>query len=191
MLTMAKKKKSKKDNLIVEEGESDIESSDDIDNDNKDFDDYVEEDVVKRLVKADAKNKDFKEIDYTDESDDDDEDEDIMDNFEIIEDDIDELIEKLKLIDTEYIIPADERRTKEKISEYELPKLIMVRASMLSLGSVPLVDVNDLDNDEDIATLELKQRKIPLLIKRIVGITPEGKKLIEIWDPKEMTIIWY
>lgn len=191
MSTMVKKKKSKKSNLIVVESESDIESNDDVDNDNKDFDDYVKEDVVKRLEKDDEKNKDPKEIDYADESDDDDEDEDIMDNFDIIDEDNKELIEKSKLIDTEYIIPANDRRTKEKISEYELPKLIMVRASMLSLGSVPLVDANDLDNDEDIATLELKCRVIPLLIKRIVGITPEGKKLVEIWDPKEMTIIWY
>ncbi len=163
---------------------SDIESDEDIDEDNKDHEDYTDPKIVEQLERADAKKSEDTEIDYADpdESDDDLDMDNIPEEVGVIEEDV----SKSTII--EYIIPVDKRTTKDKITEYEYARLLMVRAKMISDGSMPLVNAEDLDNDEDIAKSELLHRKIPLLLKRIVGTSLDGKILIEIWDPKQMTL---
>jgi len=59
------------------------------------------------------------------------------------------------------------KKTKPYLTKYEKTKLLGVRAQMIANGSQALVKVPDyITNTLDIAELELKEKKIPLLIRR-------------------------
>lgn len=183
---MAKISRKSKNKKTSDEDDQAPESEEDVDNDNKDFDDYPDSVLVQKLEKVDAKNKNTEsdDIDYIDESEDD---EDILEEIEpYVEPDEGKI--QPEFIVNERIIPVNERTTTGRVSAFEYSSLITTRATMISLGNTPLVNVKNLDNEEDIAKLELISRKIPLLIKRHVGKSPKGEILIEIWDPKTMTL---
>ena len=176
----------------------DIHSDNDSDNDNKDFDDYRDSELVGKLEKSSKRaTLDDEKTEYPDDDDDDDDDDyDIIETndyteeeFEIIHTNHKDKItdNTLNIYKKEYIIPVDERTTSNKINLFEYSRLITTRCSMISQGSIPLVNINNIDSEEEIAILEIKSRKIPLLIKRYVGLM-DGTVLIEIWDPKEMTL---
>ncbi|SCG85901.1 DNA-directed RNA polymerase subunit K [Methanobacterium congolense] len=54
----------------------------------------------------------------------------------------------------------------KKLTRFERARLIGARALQLSMGAKPLVKVSDSIDPIDIATMELKQNKIPLDINR-------------------------
>lgn len=59
------------------------------------------------------------------------------------------------------------KKTKPYLTKYEKTKLLGVRAQMLANGSKPLVAFpKHITSTVEIAELELKERKIPLLIRR-------------------------
>ena len=68
--------------------------------------------------------------------------------------------------------------TSNKITKYEKTKVLGVRAQMLASGAKPLIKVADhIDDVLDIAKLELKQKKIPFIIKRQISNNYEYWKL--------------
>jgi DNA-directed RNA polymerase subunit K/omega len=68
------------------------------------------------------------------------------------------------------------------ISIYERTLLIGKRATQIAYGANPLITVEPGMNEVAIAEEELKQRKIPLIIKRTIG------DHIEYWKPVNMIV---
>jgi len=65
--------------------------------------------------------------------------------------------------------------SKKIMTKYEFNAIISMRTSMLSLGSIPFVDIKDeIKSNMDlrkIALEELRQNKIPFIIKRPIPTT--------------------
>ena len=76
-----------------------------------------------------------------------------------------------------------ERKTIPILSKYERTRVVGERAIQISMGSPPLVEVGNLENPVDIAEKELREKKIPYIIKRVL---PNG--LIELWRVDELRI---
>lgn len=77
-----------------------------------------------------------------------------------------------------------ERVTSPFLSKYERARVIGVRAKQLSSGYPPRIAVPRGEIDPiNVATLELKQKVIPLIIRRTL---PNG--IFEDWDVNEL--IW-
>lgn len=53
-----------------------------------------------------------------------------------------------------------------ELTKFEIAKIIGTRATQLSQGAIPQIDITGLDNSYDIAMQEFKQNKIPFIIKR-------------------------
>ena len=94
---------------------------------------------------------------------------------------------------SKYIVSVEESYTKyytnEKLTspiltKFERAKLLGIRAEMISAGNPPLVVVpRGVDNAYEIALLELKEKKIPLIIRRRL---PNGS--VEDWRIEELII---
>ena len=68
-----------------------------------------------------------------------------------------------------YALIKKGNRTKPIMTKYEKTKILGIRAEMLAGGAKPLVDFPaTITKTIDIAILELKERKIPFIIKRKV-----------------------
>lgn len=74
-------------------------------------------------------------------------------------------------------------RTPPKITKYEKALLIGKRAKQIEEGANPNVKVLPGQSAIEIAEEELRQRKIPLIIKRPLGNT------FEYWRPRDMEVI--
>lgn len=69
------------------------------------------------------------------------------------------------------------------LTRFEKARIVGMRATQISKGAPPLVDVTNLENPIDIALKELKEKKIPYIIRRSL---PNG--LIEDWRVDELRI---
>lgn len=96
----------------------------------------------------------------------------------------DTFFEEEKIILTKKIVPNDERITKPILTKYERVRILSERRQQLIYGAKPMVKVNDLISEKDIATLELQHKVIPFIIVRTL---PNGK--IEHWKLSELEII--
>ena len=68
--------------------------------------------------------------------------------------------------------------SKPILSKYEKTKVLGIRAEQIRHGAKPLISVPKHITDElDIAEEELKQRKTPFIIERIIGSKSEYWKL--------------
>lgn len=76
-----------------------------------------------------------------------------------------------------------ERITIPYLTKYERTQLISARAQQLSMGAIPTVETQGLKNTVDIAEKELKERKIPLIIRRVLP-----NKQHEDWKIEELLI---
>lgn len=76
-----------------------------------------------------------------------------------------------------------DRKTIPILSKYERTRVVGERAIQISMGAPPLVEVGNLENPVDIAEKELREKKIPYIIKRVL---PNG--LIELWSVDELRI---
>jgi DNA-directed RNA polymerases I, II, and III subunit RPABC2 len=175
---MARSKKKQ----VQEEEDIDIVSDDEI----LDFDEVEEDDVVEEDIK-----------------DDDDDDEDTPDNKKNLTEYNDEEEDDLITDDNEYndfditeqemktqtyvTVPPDKRITKPVLNKYERARLLATRTKQLSLGAKPLVKIESKTPlpPYEIALHELKEKIIPLIIKRVL---PSGK--IELWKMDELTDIY-
>lgn len=79
---------------------------------------------------------------------------------------------------------TNEKLTSPILTKFERAKLLGIRAEMISAGNPPLVVVpRGVDNAYEIALLELKEKKIPLIIRRRL---PNGS--VEDWRIEELII---
>jgi DNA-directed RNA polymerase I, II, and III subunit RPABC2 len=74
-------------------------------------------------------------------------------------------------------------KTLPKITKYERALLIGKRAKQIEEGANPNIKVKDGQSAIEIAEEELRQRKIPLIIKRPNGNT------FEYWKPADMEVM--
>lgn len=76
------------------------------------------------------------------------------------------------------------RVTKPFLTKFEQAKILGIRSEMISNGSIALVPVPaHISNTYDIAKMEFKEKKIPLMIKRHL---PNGD--VELWRLTDLTI---
>ena len=102
-------------------------------------------------------------------------------NSNQINDSIEEEFDELKA--TYQSMIHRDRKTIPILSKYEKTRVVGERAIQISMGSPPLVEVGNLENPVDIAEKELREKKIPYIIKRVL---PNG--LIELWRVDELRI---
>jgi DNA-directed RNA polymerase I, II, and III subunit RPABC2 len=81
-----------------------------------------------------------------------------------------------------YKLPAD-RVTSEVMSKFELCEVISIRARQLEICDKVFTDIADLTNPLDIARKEIRDRKCPLDIIRMITET-----IAERWHVNEMAI---
>jgi DNA-directed RNA polymerase I, II, and III subunit RPABC2 len=74
-------------------------------------------------------------------------------------------------------------RTRPVITSYERSLLIGKRATQIAYGAQPLVEVKPGMNEIAIAESELEQRRLPFIIKRILG------DHVEYWKPADMLLL--
>jgi len=79
------------------------------------------------------------------------------------------------------MVSTKNRKTIPFLTKYEKARIIGKRAMQISKGAPPLVEVGNLENPVDIALKELKERKIPYIIRRPL---PNG--VIEDWRVEEL-----
>ena len=98
---------------------------------------------------------------------------------------IKELVEEFDDLKATYqsMINRRERKTIPILSKYERTRVVGERAIQISMGAPPLVEVGNLENPVDIAEKELREKKIPYIIKRVL---PNG--LIELLSVDELRI---
>lgn len=98
---------------------------------------------------------------------------------------IGDLIEEFDDLKATYqsMLTRRDRKTIPILSKYERTRVVGERAIQISMGAPPLVEVGNLDNPVDIAEKELREKKIPYIIKRVL---PNG--LIELWRVDELRI---
>jgi DNA-directed RNA polymerase I, II, and III subunit RPABC2 len=98
---------------------------------------------------------------------------------------INELIEEFDDLKATYqsMLTSRDRKTIPILSKYERTRVVGERAIQISMGAPPLVEVGNLENPVDIAEKELREKKIPYIIKRVL---PNG--LIELWSVDELRI---
>jgi DNA-directed RNA polymerase subunit K/omega len=98
---------------------------------------------------------------------------------------INDLIEEFDDLKATYqsMLIRRDRKTIPILSKYERTRIVGERAIQISMGAHPLVEVGNLENPVDIAEKELREKKIPYIIKRVL---PNG--LIELWRVDELRI---
>jgi len=80
-------------------------------------------------------------------------------------------------------VPSSERNTTPYLTKYERARVLGTRALQISLGAPILVDIGGEIDPLEIAMKELKQRKIPIIIRRYL---PD--KSYEDWSIDELVI---
>ena len=81
------------------------------------------------------------------------------------------------------MVSAEQRRTIPFLTRFEKARVVGKRAMQISKGAPSLVDVGNLDNPVDIALKELKEKKLPYIIRRPL---PNG--MFEDWRLDELRI---
>ncbi|RVD92107.1 DNA-directed RNA polymerases IV and V subunit 6A-like isoformX1 [Tubulinosema ratisbonensis] len=86
--------------------------------------------------------------------------------------------------ESEPVIRTPENRiTSKYMTKYEKAYILGVRATQLSMNAPPLIEIGDLDDAYEIAMKELKEAKIPFILKRKL---PDNS--YECWNIKDMVI---
>ena len=64
------------------------------------------------------------------------------------------------------------KMTRNFLTRYERTRVLGIRIKQLQLGAPALVDIKKLTNEKEIALAELKQRKLPFIIRRYICRRP-------------------
>ncbi len=117
------------------------------------------------------------------------EDEDEEENVEDLEEELNAEDEKDEdeIIEEGGFQPSQANKTRitsKYLNKYERVKVIGIRAQQISLGALPLVDIGNLTDPIDIANLEIKEKKCPIIIKRYL---PNGT--FEQWSVNELLLL--
>ncbi len=78
------------------------------------------------------------------------------------------------------------KTTSRIMSKYEKTVIIGVRTRQLQLGAKPLVDIQGLRTEQDIALRELEERRLPLVVKRTLRGVPPVK--VEYWRVADLIV---
>lgn len=133
--------------------------------------DYGDEDLGQVEVYDDL-DEDFYEIEEEDPTEETDEIYDVKDTIDIIKEKISKLI------------PRNERKTSHIMTIYEKTRLLGIRTQQIDMGCEPLIDTSKgFTESLQIAEQELKEKKMPLIIRRFL---PNGD--YEDWEVDEMVI---
>lgn len=187
--------------------EPQIDSDDDEnmdDDDNEDEDIVIDEDVPQQVKKTSEKSKKPKKQLMILDEEDDDEDEEYSENYlekfdaEIVKNYIDDFhpeclshnydeIKKLSMVvrNSDGIIIDPFHKTIPYLTKYERARILGQRAKQIETGAKPLVKVpENIIDGYIIAELELKEKKIPFIIKRPI---PGGA--CEYWNLNDLEIV--
>lgn len=86
------------------------------------------------------------------------------------------------------VTPKEQRISDNFIQLPEMVNLIGIRATHIDKGASPFVNTDGLTDPIAIAVKELKERKMPLIIKRFITSASSESPIVEFWDPNEMEI---
>ncbi|XP_037927708.1 DNA-directed RNA polymerases I, II, and III subunit RPABC2-like [Teleopsis dalmanni] len=78
-------------------------------------------------------------------------------------------------------IPKPQRRTSIYMTKYERAAAIGSRAQQLAKGAAPLVDIKKVTDPLEIATMELMQKQLPVVVRRYLP-----SEVFEDWDINEL-----
>ena len=160
-----KKDESDEDDDYEETALSESSVLDDDDDDEKEIDDYIDDN-------DNENNDDLKEIDLDDD--------DIIDNNDNNEY-IDNPYKNTKGTNDHEILSKENRISCNRMTKYEMVRLLGERTKQLSMGAKPLIKNHIGLSDEIIAEEEFKLNMIPMKIQRTL---PNGK--LEIWSLDEL-----
>ncbi|EQB61300.1 dna-directed rna polymerase subunit k [Vairimorpha apis BRL 01] len=78
---------------------------------------------------------------------------------------------KLTILEHNFYTPMNEkmdiiRKTIPRMTKYEKAHILGIRASQISSGAPPFVDIEDETDSLKIARKELEERKIPFIVRR-------------------------
>lgn len=100
------------------------------------------------------------------------------------EEEFENIINDVNKNDEIYIeVKKENRKTINRLTKYELVRIIGERKKQLIMGAMPLIkNYYELENEEEIVIEELKHGMIPFKIKR-----PLPNNTYEVWDVSELT----
>jgi len=198
---------SQPDDAVIEDsvmGDSVVEDSEPEDEDEEDVVDSDTEAVVAPVVKKVSEKKPKKKLMILDDNDEEDENEDVTDNYlekfdsELVKNYIDEFhpeclshnydeVAKLSNVvrNSDGIIVDPFHKTIPYLTKYEKARILGQRSKQIESGSHPFVKVpENIVDGYIIAELELKEKKIPFILKRPI---PGGG--YEYWKLNDLEMI--
>lgn len=85
-------------------------------------------------------------------------------------------------------VPPEQRVTKSVMTKFEFCSVLSTRAQQMENGSPIFVETGNLTNANAIAMKEIKERKCPLCIQRVICQYANGNSLAEIWEVDELAL---
>jgi len=79
------------------------------------------------------------------------------------------------------VVNPNDRRTSNRMTMFELTRIIGIRAEQIRKHPIVYVNIDGMDDPIQMAKKEIKHKKCPLLIRRMVGANKCEK-----WNPNEM-----
>ena len=183
---MSSKKQIKKKNQADSDNESDKDSDKDED---KDEVDEIEEVVTpdEGVIDEDEDDEnaeDYEEVEEGDEAMSNNElEEEVKDEVENCYFQYDDLIDEYEDLGPPSKVPDEERITLNKLTKYEMVRILGIRAHQISVGAKCLVKNIENKSPIEIAIYELKNKMTPFKIKR-----PLPNNTYEVWKIKELDI---
>lgn len=86
-----------------------------------------------------------------------------------------------------YVVAPEDRQSSNMMTLAEITRAIALRAQQISTRPYAYTDVGDLSDAISIARKELFDRRSPLKLERVMGRTPLGESIIEMWTVREMS----
>jgi DNA-directed RNA polymerase subunit K/omega len=83
------------------------------------------------------------------------------------------------------IIPSNYRKTSEIMTKFEFTEIVSHRAKQIENGGKIYTDVSDEDNPIKMAEMEIRMRRCPLAIRRLLS-----HNLAEVWEVNDMICIY-
>lgn len=81
------------------------------------------------------------------------------------------------------IVPKNERRSSDIITQYEYTEITSIRAKQIENGSKIFIDIKDLSDPVKIAEQEIVEKRCPLSIRRMMC-----DEYAEIWEVNELIV---
>ncbi len=77
-----------------------------------------------------------------------------------------------------------------RASIYEIAHILGKRATQIENGANPLIDVNEYMTVREIAEEELRQKKTPFILRRVIGKDLNHVDIVEYWKISDLEIIF-